>query len=136
MRAQILRFLLVGGLATLIHYSILILLVQTKTFEPVIASNIGFSISAFFNYILNRKHTFRSTRRHDAALPRFAIVATTGLMINTFLLWLISTVLGLHYLIAQVIATGTTLIWNFWLNRVWTFGTDEKQPQSEMESPR
>jgi putative flippase GtrA len=27
----------------------------------------------------------------------------------------------LHYLIAQVIATGIVLIWNFLGNRIWTF---------------
>jgi len=27
----------------------------------------------------------------------------------------------LHYLAAQVLATGAVLVWNFFLNRAWTF---------------
>jgi len=109
-------------------------LVQAGAFDPVIASSIGFSISALLNYALNKKLTFGSTRRHSAALPRFTAVAFTGLLLNTCLLWLVTAVLEQHYLIAQVIATATTLIWNFWLNRVWTFRTSEERSKLEMES--
>ena len=121
--AQFSRFLVIGGLATAIQYGVLIALVQLLDFDPVIASATGFVISALANYALNRRYTFRSSQGHQTAAPRFAIVATSGLLLNTLLMWVIGTMLKQHYLLAQILATGAVLAWNFWLHRHWTFST-------------
>lgn len=118
---QFVSFLMVGGLATALQYLILIALVQLGSADVVMASSIGFAISAIFNYLLNRRMTFRSSRAHTQALPRFMVVACTGLILNALCLSLLHDQVGLHYLIAQVIATIVTLVWNFVLNRLWTF---------------
>jgi putative flippase GtrA len=118
---QFLRFALIGGVATAIQYAVLIILVQAQVSGAVGASAIGFTLSALANYTLNRRFTFHSTRAHVEALPRFTAVALLGLAINTGLIWLFHVPLALHYLVAQVLATCGTLLWNYSLNRVWTF---------------
>jgi putative flippase GtrA len=118
---QFLRFLIVGTLATALHYAVLIGLVQSGLAVPVVASSIGFALSAAFNYAANRHYTFRSARDHTAALPRFVAVMIVGLAINASVLWFLSEPLRQPYLLAQVIATGFTLFWNFTANRRWTF---------------
>jgi putative flippase GtrA len=123
--AQFFRFLLVGGFATGLQYLILIILVQTNWASVVAASSIGFATSAIFNYALNRSLTFRSSRAHAQALPRFLIVATTGLLLNGGMLWILHEEAGLYYLWAQILVTGGTLVWNFALNRTWTFSSAE-----------
>jgi putative flippase GtrA len=121
---QLMRFLMVGGAATALQYVILVALVQLELTGAVAASNIGFAISAVLNYAANRTFTFRSERRHIEALPRFAAVALGGLAVNATLMWLCHRVAGLHYLVAQVLATCATLLWNFTLNRLWTFSAE------------
>jgi len=37
-------------------------------------------------------------------------------------MWLLNEQWDVPYLLAQVIATGTVLFWNFAANRFWTFG--------------
>ena len=118
---QFIRFALIGGLATGMQYAILIFLVQAQIAGAVLASGIGFAISALANYALNRRFTFHSSRAHAEALPRFTAVAVAGLVINTSLIWLFHVPIALHYLAAQILATCGTLLWNFTLNRVWTF---------------
>jgi len=117
---QIIRFCVVGGLATGLQYVILVCLVHLGL-GPVLASSIGFCCSALLNYALNRRFTFESQREHRHALPRFALTALVGLGINGFLLWLFVVLGTPHYLLAQVGATIGTLAWNFVVNRQWTF---------------
>lgn len=115
------RFLLVGGAATALHYLVLIVVVQLEFAEPVGASSLGFGVGALFNYVANRRFTFRSGRPHREALPRFTLVAVSGFAINAFILWISHDVISLHYILGQTIATLGTLSWNYTLNRMWTF---------------
>lgn len=118
---QFLRFALIGGVATAVQYAILIMLVQAQVADAVAASAIGFALSALANYALNRRFTFNSTRPHGEALPRFTAVAMVALAVNTGLIWLFHVPFSGHYLLAQVLATCGTLLWNYSANRLWTF---------------
>lgn len=51
----------------------------------------------------------------------FGIVGTTGVMVNTGMLWALTAVFGIHYLIAAAIATETAIISNFLGNHHLTF---------------
>lgn len=114
-------FSLVGAVGTAAHYALLILLVSQAAIHPVSASVAGAILGAVINYALNYRFTFRSSRRHHEALPRFLAIAAVGLALNAALMWLLVEPLGLHYLIAQIIATGCVLLWNYLGNRHWTF---------------
>ena len=127
-KTQFVKFALVGGLATAVHYAILVALVESLRWPPVAATSVGFAVSALGNYLLNRRFTFRSRRRHVEAAPRFAVVAVVGFWINAGVVWLAFDAAGLHYLVAQVVATLATLGWNFAGNRHWTFGHAAPSP--------
>lgn len=116
------RFLLVGGLATTLHYVLLIVLMQVSGLGATLASSLGFAASAIVNYLLNRRFTFTSDIPHVAALPRFATVALTGLALNAVVM---AALVHLHlvYLLAQVVATIATVLWNYVFHIHWTFGT-------------
>lgn len=118
---QSIRFLLVGALSTALHYAILVALVTAGFAGVLVASTVGYLASAALNYRLNRQLTFRSNRTHRSALPRFLAVAAAGLALNGFVIWLFHDVVLLHYLVSQVLATATSMIWNFLANRLWTF---------------
>jgi putative flippase GtrA len=128
LQAQFVKFALVGGLATALQYAILVVLVEGAQWPPVFASSMGFAVSALGNYLLNRRFTFRSQRRHLEAAPRFAVVAVIGFWINAAVVWLAFDAAGLHYLVAQVVATLATLGWTFAANRNWTFGHAAPSP--------
>ena len=119
--SRFVRFSLVGGVATAIQYALLILLVHGLGMAPTPASSIGFVLSAGVNYLLNYRFTFHSDRPHGAAAAKFGLLAGAGLLINAAMMHVMIGA-GLHYLIAQVCATGVVLFWNFIGNTVWTFG--------------
>jgi len=118
---QFLCFAGVRAIGTLAHYGVLIMLVQGAGVGAVPASTAGFVVGALINYILNYRYTFASTRRHHETLLRFFIVAGVGLLLNGLLMTLGTKWLDLNYLLTQVLSTGFVLLWNFTINRIWTF---------------
>ncbi len=115
------RFLGVGALATALQYLLLVAFVQMLAASPVPASSIAYALSTLFNYAANRRLSFASPRPHRSALPRFLLVAGIGLGLNTFIVWLGTGVLHMHYLMAQLLATALSLGWNFLACRHWAF---------------
>lgn len=127
MLAQFFRFLLVGGTATVVHYTVLWLLHGVLGFDAVWSTAAGFALSAVFNFIASYLFTYRSRAPLAQALWRYAAVAGAGLLINTALFALATTYLGLHYMLAQVLATGVVLVWNFVLGRMFAFASPVSQ---------
>ena len=121
LRRQAGTFLLVGALSTAAHFAVLWLLATFAHLGPVPASSAGYLTGALVNYQLNRAVTFRSQVPHRVALLRFCVVAGTGFLANGLLMHLLCEGAGLHYLLAQALATGIVLAWNFIANRLWTF---------------
>jgi putative flippase GtrA len=115
------RFVLVGGLATALQYVVLVVLAEGAGLAPVPASSVGFVLSAFANYALNRRFTFAADVPHATGLPRFALVAASGLALNALVMAAATGSMRLHYVLAQVAATVIVLGWNFLLHRHWTF---------------
>ena len=111
----------VGAVATLVHYVILIVLVRLEVFGPVAASAVGFGISALLNYSLNYRFTFRSRKAHSDALPKFSLVALSGLVLNTLIMGVLIYSFAWHYLLSQFASTGIVLVWGFALNQAWSF---------------
>lgn len=119
--ARFARFVAVGGFATLLQYVLLYIGVEGLHIAPVPASALGYLLSAIANYALNRRLTFRSDASHRTALPRFAIVSGTGLLLNSAIMYVGTAILSGHYLLVQIFATVLVLLWNFIGSQLWTF---------------
>src|SRR5207302_2697927 len=76
------RYTAVGAIGSAAHFAVLIALVQAAAVRPVPASAAGMVVGAFINYHLNRRFTFRSTRRHREAMWRFFAIAALLLAVN------------------------------------------------------
>ena len=114
-------FSAVGVIAAIGHYGTLVALSELAAADPVPASLAGFIVGGVISYLLNYRFTFRSTKQHREALTKFLVVATVGFFLNGLLMWLLTGPVDLHYLVAQLIATGGVLVWTFSCNKLWTF---------------
>ncbi|MER2555679.1 MAG: GtrA family protein [Thauera sp.] len=119
--ARFLRFAAVGAVGTLAHYALLLALVEGAGAPPLWGAVAGFVLGALVNYALARRLVFASTRSHGQALPRFFAVALAGLAWTALLMSLFMELLGLHYLLAQVLTTALLLAWHYAGNALWTF---------------
>lgn len=118
---RFLSFSGVGAAATALQYLLLILLVEWLGVAPLPAAILAYLASALANYWANYHFTFRSDLLHRRVLPRFALIAGCGLLLNSLVFYAANTLLGMIYLLAQVIATAVVLAWNFTMNHLWSF---------------
>ena len=121
MLPQFVRYAGAGVIGTLGHYAVLVTLVQGAGAGVVVASTAGAMAGAAINYALNHRFTFASTASHRRALPRFAVVAVAGIAVNALVLAGMLSLVGPHYLVAQVAATLAVLVAGYLANRAWTF---------------
>ena len=118
---QMTAFVGVGFVAAVVHYGVLIGLVEAGGVDPVPATLMGYVAGGLVSYALNRRLTYASDRPHAEAGWRFAVVAAvgfglTGVSMHAFTRWL-----GMPYLLAQLITTGIVLFWSFVAHKAWTF---------------
>ena len=97
---------------------------ESGLLTAVPASVAGFTVGAIINYVLNYRFTFNSKKSHKEAMSKFFIVAIIGAIINTALMYVGVNLLHAYYLLAQIAATGIVLLWNFLINKYWTFGLE------------
>ena len=118
---QFAAFFGVGLVAAVVHYGLLISLVEGYRLDPVRATLVGYVGGGLVSYLLNRRHTYGSDRPHLQAGWRFALVTLVGFGLTWGLMTLFVRVLGFPYLPAQVGTTGIVLFWSFLAHKLWTF---------------
>jgi putative flippase GtrA len=117
---QFSRFLAVGVATTVVHYGVLIALVEAWAVGPVWATTAGFLTAVLFSYLLNRRFTFDERPSFHSGLLKYYAAVSVGLFLNAGTMALL-TAWGLWYLLAQIIASGVALIWNFLAARFVVF---------------
>lgn len=111
---QILKFGLIGAIAFVIDYSILFALTEWLGIHYLISQIISFLISFVFNYYFSVVWVFDSKKEITNKEKIFFLTgAVIGLGINECILYLLSHVGNVHYMISKLIATIIVMIWNF-----------------------
>lgn len=121
LKDQLLRFGVVGVINTLIDFGVLnalLLLTDESGGRTLLGCNVVAFLCANLNsYFANRTWTFAGLGA--ASLNEFGVflgIAFIGLLINSFVLWLLTSGLPsslLYINLAKVGATGVSMIWNF-----------------------
>ncbi len=115
------RYAAVGAVATACHYALLVVLVEAAGVVPGLSALAGAVLGGVVAYLGNRRYTFSfSEVGHARAMPRFAAVAAAGAVLNGLIVGA-GAALGVHYLLAQVLATVLVMLATYQLNRIWTF---------------
>lgn len=121
---QILKFGVVGVLAFLIDYGLLMLLSQAFGIDPVLSAGISFCVSVVFNYLASMKYVF--THREDMSRQRefviFIVLSVIGLGINELCMIAGVSVLGdsaLAVTATKLFATAVVMVWNFLSRKKW-----------------
>ncbi len=114
------RYSLVGLLATAAHYLVLVLCVEWAHGPAWLGSGLGATLGAQVAYAGNRWFTFAHRGDIASSWPRFMLTALLGALLGMAIVAL-GVQLGIHYLIAQALATLAGLVLTFAINRAWTF---------------
>ena len=137
-RTRFLKFAVVGAIGALIDFGIMNLLVNVVHAPFVLAGTISFICAVSSNFTWNRFWTYPESRSKALVgqLGQFALVNAAGYLfrlpimqfgepaINRMLIN-IPLVSRYHQFISHngtlAIAVGTVMLWNFFVNRYWTY---------------
>jgi putative flippase GtrA len=117
------KFLLVGLMNTGIDiglYFALTRLLAVFAEANVVAKGISYGAGVLNSYLWNRSWTFKSRDRSWKTFTPFVLSNLIGLSINAALLWL-GLLFSIHEILALLIATSVTLLWNFIISKLVVF---------------
>ena len=115
LRTQIFRFGIVGGLAFLIDYGVLILCKEIFRLSVLLSAAIGFTISVIFNYFASIIFVFNVDAEKDSKknFIVFIVLSIIGLLLTELIMYAGVDLLRFNYKFIKIIATGIVMVFNF-----------------------
>ena len=138
-RVRFLKFATVGAIGSIVDIGIMNLLTHLFDMKLVYAGSISFVCAVFSNFILNRYWTYPDSRSRPLMhqLGMFFLVNSIGIGIRIPILHYVEPVMAgtfekmahLSHATAEslaknatlIVAIGIVMIWNFFVNRYWTY---------------
>lgn len=120
---QFFKYILIGGSAFLIDYSLLWILTEKFNFFYLISSAISFICGLIFNYILSIKWIFdkRKLRNKKLEFIFFSVIGIAGLAINQISIWFFTEKLNIFYMYSKLFSSTIVLLWNFGVRKFFLF---------------
>jgi putative flippase GtrA len=138
-RVRFMKFAMVGAFGAVVDFGVMNMMSHLFNMKLVIAGTISFTCAVCSNFILNRYWTYPDSRsRHILhQLGMFVIVSAAGIAFRIPILHYGEPVLAalvgkitylpdqqVHFLAKNgtlAFAIGVVMIWNFFINRYWTY---------------
>lgn len=116
---QAVKYSMVGGVCTILDFSILFILTDFFGVNYIISSIISFMIATILNYILCVTWIFelRVVKKIYQEFIFYLVISGIGLMVNTLFIWSFTEFLGFYFMISKLFATGVVFVWNFGARR-------------------
>ncbi|RXE55414.1 dolichyl-phosphate beta-D-mannosyltransferase [Methanoculleus taiwanensis] len=123
---KIFSFGLVGISGILVNMGLLYLLTEYAGLYYLLSALIAIELSIMNNFFWNDVWTFKSPKnlRLERKLHRFAsfqFVAIGGLLINLTVLYVLTEIAGVYYLLANLAGILIAFAWNYMVNRHYTW---------------
>lgn len=120
--SQFMKFSVVGVIAFLIDFGVMVALTELAGLPPVVSAGISYCVSTVFNYLASMRYVFA----HREGLSRtrefiiFVTLSVIGLGLNEAIMWLGGRLVGDEwYMLTKVVATALVMFWNFFSRKRW-----------------
>ena len=129
---RVFKFGLVGLSGIVVNMGVLWYLTEFVGFYYLVSSLFAIELAILNNFVWNDLWTFKAGASHKLSsrwhrLISFHMVSAGGLVINMGILYLLTSVGGVYYLISNIIGILVGFGWNFMVNRriTWKLRTGE-----------
>ena len=117
---QLIKFGIVGVIATLIDLAVLMVLKEFMKVDVLAASAVAFSVSVIANYILSMLFVFESSGNSKVKeFLVFVILSIGGLLLNQFIMWIGTEIMTDYYLWVKAFALVFVPIYNFITRKIF-----------------
>ena len=118
---QIFKFVIVGGIATIIDWLVYYIFYKILKFNPLLANIFSFSISVIYNYLASIKWVFDVDKNKTKKMMfiEFMLFSILGFLLTELLLWIFIDILNINGMISKIIATAIVMIFNFITRKIF-----------------
>lgn len=121
---QIASFGVVGVIAFVIDYGLMIVLTELFGVNYLLSTTISFVVSVIFNYLASMRFVFAHkqglSRRREFLI--FVALSVVGLGLNDLLMWVGQSILGIDYRITKIVVTAIVMVYNFVTRKIFLDG--------------
>lgn len=123
---QIMKFGVVGVIAFVIDFGVMVFLTEVFGIDPVISATVSFIISVIFNYAASMRYVFshREGMSRTREFVIFVVLSAIGLGINDLLIWAGTDLASFDYRLVKIFATAVVMIWNFVTRKIFLEGEE------------
>lgn len=117
------RYLVSGGIAFVVDYSILITLTEFLGIHYLWSATAGFTLGSLVCYLLSITWVFDERRYEERSkeLGLFVLIGACGLVLNNILLWLLVGIVGIPYQFAKIIVAALVMFFNYFARLLLVF---------------
>ena len=117
---QIIKFGIVGIIATMVDVGVLVALKELLHVDVLVSSAISFCVSVAANYILSMTFVFKSKNQDKIReIIIFVLLSVGGLCINQLILWIGVKFASVYYLIVKLFALVIVPVYNFVTRKIF-----------------
>lgn len=120
---QLVRFVVVGAIGMVVNSASLSFLYRLAHVALPISSGISTEVAIASNFLLDDLWTFAQARISLTRFLKFNLTALAGLVITVVTVWFLVERLGVHYLLANLLAVSGSGVFNYVLSITWIWGT-------------
>ena len=113
------KFCLVGATNVIISYTAYFILLRLGLYY-LLATTIAYVVGILNGYIWSSKYVFKKNKSLNNMTKFFAVYISSS-FINLGIMYICVDSFNIHKLIAPIFAVGVGTIYNFILNKAWTF---------------
>lgn len=121
MKQQIIRFLIVGGVSTLLNYFVFIAILYLDRSLYMFASCSGYMAGVLLGFYANRNWTFGSGDSQEKFLFRYIQVYSLSLLLSLGILYILVDILGVWPEAANLIVIVFSTVSNFIGTKLYVF---------------
>jgi putative flippase GtrA len=132
---QLFRYALVGGLAFVIDFGCLFTLKEFGGLPYLWAAAFAFILGLFTNYVISVAWVFnkRAVNNRQIEFVIFALLGVLGLGINELSMFVLTGIVGFHYLASKLVSTAITFSWNYLSRKVLLFSFSGNEIEQEID---
>lgn len=116
--AQMFRYAFVAGFGLVVDFGTVIFTKQVLGFHYLVAACVGFVLGLIVTYFLSNLAVFGEPKGDKRKLFLiFGLIGVVGLCILNLLMWAMTGLLGINYIVSKALATIVVFMWNFFARK-------------------
>lgn len=126
---QIFKFVIVGGVATVIDFLSIFVFKEYLHIPVLIANTLAFCIATVYNYIASIRWVFTvdESKNKKKTFVTFVVFSAIGLVLNDLIMWLTMELFNMYYILAKLVATCFVMIFNFVTRKLFLEEKNDKK---------